>query len=205
MKGLPAPLPEGETLLWQGQPGAWGFVREILHINLLATYVAFLLSWCIATGVMQGDLQASLVAAGKFGGLSVLAFALLAGFAVLQARATTYTVTSARVVIEYGVAFEKALNIPYTVVDGAGFNARADGSGDVVLELRAGQNVSRMLLWPHVRPQWGRTQPALRAVANVQKLAGILSRALAQSAGSMPVAISAVPEAAQASDARARA
>jgi hypothetical protein len=192
VKGLPGPLPEGERLLWQGAPRAWPFVRQIFHANLLVGYVGILLGWCLITGARSGQMEQSILAVAQFGGLSLVAFALLAGFAVLQARGTTYTITSARVVIDYGVAFEKAVNIPFAAVDQAGLRMHGDGTGDLVLVPRRDQTIHRLLLWPHVRPwHFGRTEPALRALADAEKAASILGRALAASAGVNPVALSA--------------
>jgi len=206
VKGLPAPLPEGERLLWQGAPRAWPFLRQIFHTNILAFYVAMLLSWCLATGARSGQLHDSVIAVLQFGGLSLLAFALLAGFAVLQARSTTYSITSARVIIDYGVAFEKAVNIPFAAVDAASLCEHGDGTGDLILVPRRDQSIHRLLLWPHVRPwHFGRTQPALRALADAQKAASILGRALATSSGTVAVAIGAIADVTHSADVKAAA
>jgi hypothetical protein len=190
VKGLPGPLPEGERLLWQGAPRAWPFVKQIFHINLLVAYVGVLLGWCLVSGARSGQIEQSVIAVAQFGALSLVAFALLAVFAVLQARGTTYSITTARVVIDYGVAFEKAVNLPFAAVDAASLRLHGDGTGDLVLVPRRDQTIHRLLLWPHVRPwHFGRTEPALRALADAEKAASILGRALAASSGTAAVAL----------------
>ena len=191
MKGLPAPLPEGERVLWQGAPQTLPFLKQIFYTRAVVIYVGVLIGWCLVSGVQSGNLAWAMLACLKFGSLAAGALLLLAGLAWLMARSTTYTITSKRVMIEYGAAMEKTVQIPFTAIASADLAAQPDGTGDVVFSLVAGQKVNYMLLWPHVRPwHMSVTEPSLRAVGNVHQVAQILSRALAASAGTMPVALS---------------
>ena len=36
VRGLPAPLPAGETLLWQGGPAWWPLARSAFHFDKIA-------------------------------------------------------------------------------------------------------------------------------------------------------------------------
>ena len=46
--GLPAPLPEGETILWQGAPRWESFARRAMRVRLVAGYFVALAVWGIA-------------------------------------------------------------------------------------------------------------------------------------------------------------
>lgn len=197
--GLPARLPEGEVVLWQGAPAWRGLAWRALHLKGLAVYFALLAIWRGASlaadgaGATDVALGAALLVL-----LGTLPVALLAGFAWLSGRSTLYTITSRRVVIRAGVALPMTVNIPFAVIGSAGVAKHADGTGDVALQVMAPHRVSWVALWPHTR-SWRitRPEPMLRAVAQPEQVAQILGRALA-SAASMPVPV-AVP-----ADARAK-
>jgi hypothetical protein len=187
---LPAPLPEGERILWEGSPRPWAFFRQIVHPQLLGTYVAVLVAWCIVTGVHSGAPLVAFLAAAKFTGLSVVAILLLVCVSRLQAGATDYIITNRRIMITFGAALGKTLQIPFSKIEAASVREHADGSGDLVLRLIDGQRVSFIMLWPNVRP-WRLypAQPMLRALPDAQAAAQILARALAAHAGMAPVAL----------------
>ena len=152
-------------------------------------YVGLLLGWCLVTGAQSGHLGDAAMAALRFAGLSVVAMALFAGLAWGLAWSSTYTVTTARVVIEYGLALPKSVSIPFASIDAAALR-ETGAAGDLVLTLRRGQRVPYLLVWPHVRPgSLFRAQPMLRALNDAPAAAQILSRALAASAGMAPVAL----------------
>ena len=189
-KPLIEPLPAGERILWQGKPLPAAFLKQIFHVQLVVAYVGLLLGWCLVTGVQSGHLGQAIAASLNFAGLSAVAVALFAGLAWGLARTTTYTITTARVIFEYGLALPKALSLPFAAVDEASLRETDGRAGDLVLVLRPGQRVSYALLWPHVRPGsvW-RGEPMLRALTDMPAAAQILSRALAASAGTSPVPI----------------
>ena len=198
MRPLSAKLPDGERMLWQGKPSAVAFLKQIFHVNLIVAYIGLLLGWCLITGAQSGHLGDAAFAALRFAGLSAVALALFAMLSWCLSWSTTYTITSARVVMEYGFALPKCVSIPFASVDGASLRQAGSASGDLVLDLRQGEKVSYLLMWPHVRPgSLMRAQPMLRALADVHSPATILSRALAASSGQMPVplaGIAAVPD-----------
>jgi hypothetical protein len=187
---LSEPLPPGERILWQGKPGPAALLRQIFHVQLVVGYVGLLLGWGLVTGLQTGHLGHAAMLASRYAGLSAIAIALFGGLAYGLARSTTYTITDARVIFEYGMALPKGLSIPFTSVDAASIRQTDGTSGDVVLVLRPGQRISHILLWPHVRPgSFWRGQPMLRALADMPAAANILSRALAASAGLSPMPI----------------
>ncbi len=190
MIDLPAPLPEGERILWEGAPRPWSFLRQVFHPQLLALYVVALVTWCLVVGVQSGAPAAALMASAKFCGLSVVALLLLAGVARLEAGSTDYVITNQRVMITFGAALGKTLQIPFTRIAAAALRAHGDGTGDLVLRLMPGQRVSFMMLWPNVRP-WRLfpCEPMLRALPDAEAAAQILGRALAAHAGVAPVAL----------------
>lgn len=190
MSALPGPLPEGETLLWEGAPRALPFLRQVFHANLLVGYVGLLSGWCLVLGARAGTLGDAALAVAQFAALSAVAFGLLGFVSWLQCKAAHYAITTRRVVITCGAAFEKSINLPFARLDEAFLREHADGTGDIVLVPQEGETISRWLLWPHVRPwHFTTTQPALRAVPEARAVAQILGRALAAQAGQTPAAL----------------
>jgi len=190
--GLPGPLPAGERLLWQGAP-AWRTVAvRVMHVRKIAVYFAALLVWYMVAK-LWGGVPAGEVALGalKLGGLALVPLALLTGYAWGVQRSTVYTVTNRRVLIKFGMALPMTINLPFAKIDGAAVKAAADGTGDIALTMAAGERVSYVILWPHVRSWYlGRTQPSLRSVPDAARVAQLLGRALAASA---EVAVQAAP------------
>ena len=116
-KELPAPLPVGERVIWQGKPTFKGLALRSFHIREVAIYFGLLLVWRLwsnwSHGVPPADAAMSalwlIVPAAS-------AIAVLAALAWLFRRAACYTITSKRVLFQFGVA------LPHR-------NAGDDGSG----------------------------------------------------------------------------
>jgi hypothetical protein len=182
--GLPAPLPPGEDILWQGAPCWRSMALRGMRVRQFAIYFAVLAAWGVVGGLSAGtpvsDVALSTV---RLGALAVVALALLALFAWLVARTTLYTITTRRVVMRLGIALPMTLQIPFTRIDGADLHTWSDATGDISLTLRAGERIAYLMLWPHACP-WkiARPLPSLRAVADAASVARILGRALAASA-----------------------
>ena len=84
-----------------------------------------------------------------------------------------------RVVIEAGLALPSSANLPFSKFDRADLTTFKDGTGDIELSL-TGPRLLYSMLWPNVR--WlrvNRTTPILRAIEEPQKVAKILTDALA--------------------------
>jgi len=193
-RGLPGRLPEGERLLWQGAPDWRMLARQAFHIRGLALYFGVIVTYCFASSVLNGTpLVTVALSTAQLAGVALLPIVLLTIYAWLVSRATVYTVTSQRVVIQLGLALPMTINLPFAKIETAALRPRANGFGDISLLLNSGDKLAYLVLWPHARPwQMARPEPMFRAVPNVARVAQLLARALAASAD-MPVL--AVPEA----------
>lgn len=180
VRGLPAPLPEGETLLWQGAPHWWGLARRVFHVPLVALYFLALAGWRAATSLSGGgDAGAALTSALWTLPLAGVALALLMGLAWLNARTTVYTITTRRVIMRFGAALTKAINIPFAIIESAALKADRGLEGDLALKLCPPNKIAYLLLWPHARPDRLRApEPTLRCLANAQAAAAVLAEAL---------------------------
>ena len=184
MRGLPGRLPEGERILWQGSPDMRAMMRRVFHLRALAAYFGVLLAYSAVQSFSQGKPAAAiLLTTAEFAGLALVPLALLTLYAWGTARATVYTLTNRRVAIRMGIALPMTMNLPFARIDGAGFHAAADGTGDVTLQLAKTDRVAYLLLWPHARPwRLAHAEPMLRAIPHAAKVSQLLARALAASA-----------------------
>jgi hypothetical protein len=182
VRGLPGVLPEGETLLWQGRPSAWRLACDAFHIRAVAGYFAVMMGWGAASGLVAGAKVATLLATQAAAvPIALAGLGLLAGLAVLNSRTTVYTITNKRVVLRFGAGFTKAINIPFTVIEGASVKAYGDGGGDLALKLTAPNKIAMLQLWPHARPwRFAQPEPTLRSVADVRAAGDVLARAMAE-------------------------
>ena len=178
VKGLPELPPEGERILWQGQPSWWALARDALSLFWVAGYFVVLAVWRFATIVDQAGVGTAFAASSPFLILGLIVCALLMIVAIIQARATVYTITNRRVAMRIGAALTVTLNLPFTQIASADLALRRNGTGTIALSLMGKMRLSYLVCWPHVRP-WvmRRTQPALRCVPEAEKVARLLSEA----------------------------
>jgi len=190
VRGLPERLPAGERLLWQGAP-EWRLVaRRVLHVRKLALYFALIVVWVGGSSIQGGAptidtarsvLRAVALASVPLAGLMLYAWAI--------SRSTVYTLTDKRLVLRTGLALPLTINIPFARIEAAAVAAKPDGSGDISVSLIGKDRLAYLVLWPHARPwRLARAEPSFRALADVQKVAQMLARALAASA-EMPVPV----------------
>ncbi len=189
IRGLPGALPAGESILWQGAPDWWLLAQRAFHLRSVALYFALLIAGRAAfVGVAEAALE--------FAPFALASFALLTGLAALTARTTVYTITNRRLVLRFGVALPKAINIPFAIVAGGALKSYG-GGGDIAVTLTPPNAINYFLLWPHARP-WKlmAPEPALRALTDAQSVKAILSEALraAQAVGAAVPAPAATPE-----------
>ena len=177
--GLPAELPAGERVLWQGAPGWRSLALHAYRVRELTAYFALIVAaragYLLSTG---SDVESALRGCMGPALLSIVCLALLGGIAALAARSTVYTITTKRVVIRQGIALASSINLPFAALDAAQLRLRSSGTGDLALCLNREQRVSYLWMWPHVRP-WHIThpQPSLRSLTDAQHVAGILHHA----------------------------
>lgn len=190
---LPAPLPQGERVIWQGKPSVHGLAWRAFHVRELPFYFGVFLAWRLwslfGKGAPLADYAWTIAATV---GPAILSVAVLYGLAWLFARAATYTVTSKRVLLQFGVALPMTMNIPLSKIAGAALKTYRDGSGDIPLKLANNERVSHLLLWPHVRP-WKlvTSEPMLRTVPNAAIAAAKLNEALTGRPGPQAVQLAA--------------
>jgi hypothetical protein len=182
VKGLPGDLPQGETLLWQGAPDWLMMARNVFKVTWVLGYFIALMVWRFVDSFSKSqDIGAALSNALWALPLAAVALGLFVGLAVINAKTTVYTITSKRVVMRFGAAMTKAINIPFTIIESASFNAGSQDSGDLALKLVAPNKIPLLLLWPHARPgkMW-QPEPALRCLKDGAIAAPILAEALRQ-------------------------
>ena len=175
--GLPAPLPAGEEMLWQGRPDLHALAREAYKVNWFMAYGAILVLWRAAVGYGLGGLAGAFAYGLPYLALAIVATGLIWLLAYAQARGTIYTLTSSRVLMRIGAALPVTFNIPYVQIETARLDRRGK-TGTIALETKGSTRISAMVLWPHLRP-WHltRTQPALRCIADAGAVATLLSEA----------------------------
>jgi hypothetical protein len=189
---LPAPLPVGERVIWQGKPSFKGLALRSFHIREVAIYFGLLMAWKLGSNWSHGaSLGEAVTSVLWLVAPAVSAIAVLAGLAWLFRRAACYTITTKRVLFQFGVALPMTMNIPLSKIASAALKTYRDGSGDIPLALSDSKRVSYVLLWPHIRPWRLRTpEPMLRALPDAAIAAARLSEALTGQPGPVAVALS---------------
>jgi hypothetical protein len=191
--GLPEPLPRNERVLWEGAPDWRKLAIRVFHARKVAIYFAGLLAWRIVANVSDGaPIGQTLVGSIALALLGMLAVGLLCLIAWFTARTALYTITNQRVVMRVGIVLTVTFNLPFKSIGSAGLKRWRDGSGDIPLVLTGSDRIAYLNLWPHARPwQVKHPQPMLRSIPEAERVASILSQALAASAGvvARPVAV----------------
>ena len=183
-RALPGKLPAGERILWQGSPDWRVLTRRVFHVQKLAVYFAAMVAYGAYDTIRGGaGLVDATLRIAEFAGISLVPLALLTLYAWGTTKATTYTVTTKRVVIKMGIALPMSLNLPFARIDGAAYRPAKDGSGDIALQLMGGDRIGYLILWPHARPwRLAKSEPMLRALPQGARVAQLLASALAASA-----------------------
>jgi hypothetical protein len=178
------PLPAGETVIWQGRPQWRGLALRAFRVRQVAIYFGLLALWRVASDVSAG--QGVIAIAMTIFWLAVPCFAacgVLLLLAWASSRTTHYTITSRRIVMQFGVALPMTLNVPFRIIGAAALRSYADGSGDISLAISGEDRVAYSMLWPHVRP-WrvARAEPMLRSVDDAKEVSELLARAVVAAA-----------------------
>ncbi len=178
--GLPERLPAGETILWRGAPRWSVLALHVFHVRAVAVYFAILAAWRGFVTVWEGGgVGQAAFAIAILIAVGAVALGVLTLLAVLVARTTIYTITTKRVVMRYGVALPKAINIPFTIVGEAALRLNPDGTGDIPLTLTGSDHIAYVHLWPHTKPwSFNPATPMLRGVPQAETVASVLAGAL---------------------------
>lgn len=178
LPGLPERPPQGELILWQGRPDAWALARDAYKIRWFAAYFAVIVLWRGGSAFADGGLSLALAMGLPYAILGLLGLSIIYGLAWVQARTTTYTLTTARVVLRIGAALPVTFNLPFAQVGAASLDLRRDGTGTIALDTLGETRISVLVAWPHLRPgHWKKTQPALRSVPDAGRVARMLAEA----------------------------
>ena len=178
--GLPAPLPEGEEMLWQGRPNVRRLAVESLLLRWVVGYFVFLVFWRFLVTLADHPLGLALASTLPLVAMGAAAAGLIWLVSWLQARATVYTITSARVIMRIGAALQVTFNLPFKALANATLDLRKGGTGTIALEVvpDGRTKLSYLVLWPHVRPWVMRLpQPSLRCIPDAEAVAQLLADA----------------------------
>jgi hypothetical protein len=185
--GLPAPLPNGERLLWRGAPDWRVLARRSFHLGKLAAYFGVLVAWQFVSSLADvakdgAGIGTALMATAWTLPLAALALGLVALLSWLVATNTVYTLTDRRVVMRVGVVLTVTFNLPLKRIEAARLHPLPGGAGDIALLLHPDDRIGYIHLWPHARPwHFARTEPMLRALPDAAAVADQLTQALQQS------------------------
>lgn len=179
--GLPERPPAGEDVLWQGRPSVWALAREAFKIYWIAGYFVLLVLWRASSGYTSGGLGTAIAIALPHIALGILVCLVVVLLAFAQARASMYTITTARVVMRIGAALSVTFNFPFTQIGNATLDLRKAGTGTIALETLGNTKVSYLIAWPNARPwHFSKTQPALRCIPDAARVARLLRDAAEQ-------------------------
>ncbi len=172
VRGLPGNLPPGEAIVWQGSPDWRALAWSVFHVRLVAAWFVLVAGAAFVAG------GTGLLGAVITMGVAIAGLALLGFLAWAQARTTVYTLTNRRIVMRFGVALEKAVNLPLKQIGSANLKPAGKTHVDIAFATVERFPLGWLQMWPHVRP-WaiGRPQPMLRAVP--VEAAAIIAKALA--------------------------
>ena len=177
MPGLPAMPPKGEEVLWQGRPNTWALAREAMGLYWVAAYFLGLAIWR-ASVVSDGSPGSILAVMLPYVAIGLVTCSIILGTAAIQARATVYTLTTARVAMRIGAALTVTLNLPYKQIGSASVDLKKSGTGTIAMQTLGETRLSYLVCWPHVRPWYiSKTQPALRCIPDAARVAQMLADA----------------------------
>jgi hypothetical protein len=194
--GLPAPLPAGEDLLWQGSPDPSALSREAFKANWVLGYLLVIAVWRASAAFPDGGFGTSVAVFVPYLVLALAGYGIVRLLARSVARAAIYSITTQRVILRIGAALQVTWTVPFTKIANASLATRPmTGTGTIALELVPGQHISFLALWPHLRPGFGHgVQPAFRCIPDAAQVARILSDA-AQTRVNEPVVTFSAPAA----------
>jgi hypothetical protein len=136
IRGLPERPPEGEVILWQGQPNWLRLSIDSLNVWWVLGYFIFLFVWrFISVSDLMPIYQAVLVSL-PFLALALIVTLLLMLVGYIQANATVYTITNKRVVMRIGAALTVTLNLPFTEIENAAIASGSKDFGTIVIDTK---------------------------------------------------------------------
>ncbi len=183
-RGLPAQLPTGEQVLWQGSPRRNNLAHQLFHVRFVAAYfIAFSIFRAVEAFYNGRSLGDAAIAAAPALACAAIVVALFELLAWLSARTTIYTITNRRIVMRIGIALSKTIDIPFKQIESLHLQAGSNGVGNISIELNRDASIPYLILWPYARPWYLRhPQPMLRAIPDSASVAESLVAQLKESA-----------------------
>jgi Bacterial PH domain len=175
--GLPARLPMGEDILWQGRPAVWPLAMRVYGIRWVIFYFGLVMLWRASTGFAEAGLSGALAYGLPYILPGLATCAVLFAMAWVQARTTIYTITTARVIMRVGAALNVTFQIPFVQIASADLDLKGN-HGTIALKTLGDTRISYLILWPHARPwHFAPSQPSLRCIPDAQAVANLLAEA----------------------------
>lgn len=173
VEGLPENLPEGERIIWQGQPRVAAMAKRVFYVPQLTLYFGLLIAGHTIFRLMEGVAGAQVMGTLVWqSGLAGTVLLLLWWLSRSYARSVLYTLTSERLVIRSGVALPMMVNIPIEQLTAADLRLHRDGTGDILLQPSEDRKLYWVLLWPNVSPWYSRpVKPLLRGLEDPHQAA----------------------------------
>ena len=178
--GLPGRLPDGEYIVWQGQPVFKIVMTRLLRARWIAFYFAIAALWSVAVGLNNSEGAWQLLGRLSFIAVAtIVVFGLMALYARAVAKTSLYTLTNQRVVMRVGIALSASFNLPFKQISGADFRVGSDNAGDVALTLKSGHGLSGSVFFPHQRGGlWRKLSPQMICLPNAKEVAEKLAQQL---------------------------
>lgn len=180
LRPLPEPLPEDERVLWQHSPAWLPYARRVFQLYKIGLYFAVIVGWVAISAYLDASQWSALLRSLSWSVPPVLGVLILLGlFAWFYARATVYTITTRRIIVQSGLAVPSSVNLPFKKISSADMKTYGDATGDIELKT-SGPRLLYSMLWPNVRLlRLNRPTPVLRAIDQPARVAEILGQALA--------------------------
>ena len=135
IRGLPERPPEGEVILWQGQPNWLRLTVDSLNLWWVLAYFIFLFVWRFISVSDLMPIDQALLVSFPFLALALIVALLLLLVGFIQAKATVYTITNKRIVMRIGAALTLTLNLPFTEIENAAIASSSKNFGSIAIDL----------------------------------------------------------------------
>jgi len=174
--GLPAPLPAGEQVLWQGSPDWRQLAVHAFHVRKIGLYFLAMLGIQAAFLLEMGQHGADLWRPLSVSALTAaMALGMLTGVAWFAGRTALYTLTTERVVLRIGIVLTLTFNLPYRRIAAASVRRYGQRSLDIALKLYPQDRIGWFHLWPHQRAwQLSHPEPTLRCLPEGEAVSSLL-------------------------------
>ena len=178
IRGLPELPPEGEVILWQGQPNWLRLTVDSLNLWWVLAYFIFLFVWRFISVSDLMPIDQALLVSLPFLALALIVALVLLLIGFIQAKATVYTITNKRIAMRIGAALTLTLNLPFTEIENAAIASSSKNFGSISIDTKNDAKFSFLVLWPHVRAwHFKKPKPSLRCIPNATEVAEILANA----------------------------